>query len=113
MYRLRSLGTVLCCGLALAAQAQTLPADGQAPALLFAEPPALQSVPASPYVGTQPDDFVVVPQQHEFSDSQPPTVVDTQPRLFRRTYDPQRGVYVDTEVRALKPIDPQAPASTD
>ena len=43
-------------------------------------------------------DFIPISSQHEFSDSRLPTVADATVRVFIRTYDAERGVYVNQEV---------------
>ena len=43
-------------------------------------------------------DFIPVSSEHVFSDSRLPTVADATVRVFIRSYDPERGVYVNQEV---------------
>ena len=61
-------------------------------------PPSLSTVPPGSYIPTSPQDFIPVSNQHEFYDSRLPTVADATVRVFIRTYDQQRGVYVNEEV---------------
>jgi hypothetical protein len=63
------------------------------------EPMAYSSPPPRVYVSPSPQDFVVVPDQHNFYDSRLPAVGDTRPRVLIRTYNPDIGVYTDTEIR--------------
>ncbi len=62
------------------------------------EPMAYSSPPPTPYTSTSPQEFDVISDEHDFSDSRLPAVGDTRPRVLIRTYDPQVGVFVDTEV---------------
>lgn len=61
-------------------------------------PPSLSTVPPGAYIPTSPQTFIPVSSEHVFSDSRLPTVVDATVRVFIRTYDEQRGVYVNQEV---------------
>jgi hypothetical protein len=61
-------------------------------------PPSLSTVPPGSYIPTAPGDFIPIASQHDFSDSRLPTVADTTVRVFVRSYDSQRGVYVNEEV---------------
>ncbi|MEX3772651.1 hypothetical protein [Pseudomonas sp. MYb118] len=61
-------------------------------------PPSLSTVPPGSYIPTAPQDFIPISSQHEFSDSRLPTVADATVRVFIRTYDAERGVYVNQEV---------------
>ncbi|RON68871.1 hypothetical protein [Pseudomonas fluorescens] len=61
-------------------------------------PYSLNATPPRPFDDTAPQDFVVVPGGLEFSDSQLPTVADATVRVFIRTYDAERGIYVNDEV---------------
>ncbi|QVW25449.1 hypothetical protein KJF94_07730 [Pseudomonas hormoni] len=61
-------------------------------------PPTLSTVPPRSYIPTPPLDFIPIASQHEFSDSRLPTVADATVRVFIRSYDPERGVYVNEEV---------------
>ena len=61
-------------------------------------PPTLSTVPPGSYIPTAPQDFIPISSQHEFSDSRLPTVADATVRVFIRSYDQQRGVYVNEEV---------------
>lgn len=61
-------------------------------------PPSLSTVPPGSYIPTAPQDFIPISSQHEFSDSRLPTVADATVRVFIRSYDQQRGVYVNEEV---------------
>ena len=61
-------------------------------------PPSLSAVPPGSYIPTAPQDFIPISSQHEFYDSRLPTVADATVRVFVRSYDPQRGVYVNEEV---------------
>jgi hypothetical protein len=58
----------------------------------------LSTVPPGSYIPTEPGDFIPVSSEHVFSDSRLPTVADTTVRVFIRSYDPERGVYVNQEV---------------
>ncbi|WP_283183929.1 MULTISPECIES: hypothetical protein [unclassified Pseudomonas] len=64
-------------------------------------PPSLSTVPPGSYIPTAPQDFIPISSQHEFYDSRLPTVADATVRVFIRSYDQQRGVYVNEE--ALDP----------
>lgn len=61
-------------------------------------PPSLSTVPPGAYISSSPQDFIPISSQHEFSDSRLPTVADATVRVFIRTYDEERGVYVNQEV---------------
>lgn len=61
-------------------------------------PPSLSTVPPGSYIPTAPGDFIPVSSEHVFSDSQLPTVADASVRVFIRSYDAERGVYVNQEV---------------
>ncbi|MCP1501060.1 hypothetical protein J2Y86_005767 [Pseudomonas migulae] len=61
-------------------------------------PPTLSTVPPRSYIPTAPPDFIPIASQHEFSDSRLPTVADATVRVFIRSYDAERGVYVNEEV---------------
>ncbi|QAY92886.1 hypothetical protein [Pseudomonas sp. ACM7] len=61
-------------------------------------PPSLSTVPPGSYIPTAPQDFTPISSQHEFYDSRLPTVADATVRVFIRSYDQQRGVYVNEEV---------------
>ena len=61
-------------------------------------PPSLSAQPPRPFDDTAPQDFVVIPDRHVFRDSQLPTVADATVRVFVRTYDAERGIYVNDEV---------------
>ncbi|KQZ78942.1 MULTISPECIES: hypothetical protein [unclassified Pseudomonas] len=61
-------------------------------------PPSLSTVPPGAYIPTSPQTFIPVSSEHVFSDSQLPTVADATVRVFIRTYDAARGVYVNHEV---------------
>ncbi|MHC8285847.1 hypothetical protein ACYZUD_03230 [Pseudomonas sp. XS1P51] len=61
-------------------------------------PPSLSTVPPRSYIPTPPLDFIPIASQHEFSDSRLPTVADATVRVFIRSYDAERGVYVNEEV---------------
>jgi hypothetical protein len=65
-------------------------------------PPSLNTVPPGSYIPTSPQTFIPVSSEHVFSDSRLPTVADATVRVFIRTYDSERGVYVNQEV-----IDPR------
>jgi hypothetical protein len=64
-------------------------------------PYSLNATPPRSYEEAAPQDFVVIPDDHEFYDSQLPTVADATVRVFIRTYDAERGIYVNDE--ALDP----------
>ncbi|MHC8339918.1 hypothetical protein [Pseudomonas sp. HLT2-19-2] len=61
-------------------------------------PPSLSTVPPGSYIPTAPQDFIPISSQHEFYDSRLPTVADAAVRVFIRSYDQERGVYVNEEV---------------
>ncbi|MHC8300505.1 hypothetical protein [Pseudomonas sp. ZS1P83] len=61
-------------------------------------PPSLSTVPPGSYIPTAPQDFIPISSQHEFYDSRLPTVADATVRVFIRSYDQERGVYVNEEV---------------
>ncbi len=61
-------------------------------------PPTLSTVPPGSYIPTSPQTFIPVSSEHVFSDSRLPTVADATVRVFIRTYDEERGVYVNQEV---------------
>ena len=61
-------------------------------------PPSMSSVPPGTYIPTAPGQFIPVSSEHVFSDSLLPTVADATVRVFVRSYDPERGVYVNQEV---------------
>jgi hypothetical protein len=61
-------------------------------------PPSLSTVPPGSYIPTAPGDFIPIATQHDFSDSRLPTVADATVRVFIRSYDSERGVYVNEEV---------------
>lgn len=61
-------------------------------------PPSLNIVPPGAYIPTSPGDFIPVSSQHVFTDSRLPTVADATVRVFIRSYDAERGVYVNQEV---------------
>lgn len=71
----------------------------QGPFFIDAQTPTLYSTPAIPYADTSPQNFVLIAGPHVFHDSQLPTVGDGKVRVYRRSYNPQLGVYVDQEVR--------------
>ena len=61
-------------------------------------PPSMNFIPPGSYIPTAPGDFIPVSSQHVFTDSRLPTVADATVRVFIRSYDPERGVYVNQEV---------------
>ncbi|KPH01749.1 hypothetical protein AEQ67_05695 [Pseudomonas sp. RIT-PI-q] len=61
-------------------------------------PPTMSTVPPGSYIPTAPGDFIPIATQHDFSDSRLPTVADATVRVFVRSYDSERGVYVNEEV---------------
>ncbi|MCW8278190.1 hypothetical protein IMF27_23615 [Pseudomonas sp. PCH199] len=61
-------------------------------------PPSLSTVPPGSYIPTSPHTFTPVSSEHVFYDSRLPTVADATVRVFIRTYDEERGVYVNQEV---------------
>ncbi|MGF6125030.1 hypothetical protein QF019_000219 [Pseudomonas frederiksbergensis] len=61
-------------------------------------PPTLSSVPPRTYIPSAPQDFIPIASEHVFYDSQLPTVADANVRVFIRSYDPERGIYVNDEV---------------
>ncbi|WP_339451301.1 hypothetical protein [Pseudomonas sp. EA_5y_Pfl2_R50] len=100
---MQNLARLLLTGCLLAAtQAQALDSNFiyYGPNQPFAHPApySLNATPPRPYEDTAPPDFVVIPGDHEFYDSQLPTVADATVRVFIRTYDAERGIYVNDEV---------------
>jgi hypothetical protein len=61
-------------------------------------PLSISIVPPGSYIPTAPGEFIPVSSEHVFSDSRLPTVADATVRVFIRSYDPERGVYVNQEV---------------
>ncbi|MVV49433.1 hypothetical protein EJA72_14470 [Pseudomonas sp. PB120] len=61
-------------------------------------PPSLSTVPPGSYIPTAPATFIPIASQHDFYDSQLPTVADASVRVFIRHYDEEHGVYVNEEV---------------
>ncbi|VEF10395.1 Uncharacterised protein [Pseudomonas fluorescens] len=61
-------------------------------------PYSLRATPPKSYDDAAPQDFVVIADDHVFYDSQLPTVADATVRVFIRTYDAERGIYVNDEV---------------
>ncbi|RON56294.1 hypothetical protein [Pseudomonas frederiksbergensis] len=61
-------------------------------------PPTFSSVPPRTYIPSAPQDFIPIASEHVFYDSQLPTVADANVRVFIRSYDPERGIYVNDEV---------------
>lgn len=61
-------------------------------------PPTLSSIPPRTYIPTAPRDFIPIASEHVFYDSRLPTVADASVRVFIRSYDPERGIYVNDEV---------------
>jgi hypothetical protein len=61
-------------------------------------PPSLSTVPPRSYIPTAPRAFIPIASQHVFHDSRLPTVADATVRVFIRSYDAERGVYVNEEV---------------
>ncbi|MGH8388841.1 MAG: hypothetical protein ACRESJ_25735 [Pseudomonas sp.] len=61
-------------------------------------PPSISTVPPGAYISSSPQTFIPVSSEHVFSDSRLPTVADATVRVFIRTYDEERGVYVNQEV---------------
>ncbi|VVO17812.1 hypothetical protein [Pseudomonas fluorescens] len=61
-------------------------------------PPSLSTVPPRSYIPTAPKEFIPIASQHVFYDSRLPTVADATVRVFIRSYDAERGVYVNEEV---------------
>lgn len=88
--------------LLVATQAQALDSNFiyYGPDQPFAHPApySLNATPPRPYEDTAPADFIVLPGGQEFTDSQLPTVADATVRVFIRTYDAERGIYVNDEV---------------
>ncbi|PKH13039.1 hypothetical protein BI292_21670 [Pseudomonas sp. 43NM1] len=82
----------------------------------FANPApfTLNAVPPRAYISTAPQDFIPVASDHVFYDSRLPTVADSTVRVFIRSYDAQRGIYVNDEVLdptcLLACLAPQGPA---
>jgi hypothetical protein len=61
-------------------------------------PPSLSTVPPRSYIPTAPSEFIPIASQHVFYDSRLPTVADATVRVFIRSYDAERGVYINEEV---------------
>lgn len=61
-------------------------------------PPSLSSIPPGSYIPIAPKTFIPISSEHGFSDSRLPTTADTAVRVFIRSYDSERGVYVNEEV---------------
>ncbi|MGF6109118.1 hypothetical protein [Pseudomonas frederiksbergensis] len=61
-------------------------------------PPTLNPVPPRAYIPAAPQDFIPIASEHVFYDSRLPTVADANVRVFIRSYDPERGIYVNDEV---------------
>ncbi|MGF6092174.1 hypothetical protein [Pseudomonas sp. 18173] len=61
-------------------------------------PPSMSSVPPGSYIPTAPGEFIPISSEHVFYDSRLPTVADATVRVFIRSYDAERGVYVNQEV---------------
>jgi hypothetical protein len=61
-------------------------------------PPSLSAVPPRSYIPTAPGEFIPIASQHEFHDSRLPTVADATVRVFIRSYDAERGIYINEEV---------------
>lgn len=61
-------------------------------------PLSLSTVPPRSYIPTAPGTFIPIASQHVFHDSRLPTVADATVRVFIRSYDAERGVYVNEEV---------------
>jgi hypothetical protein len=62
------------------------------------EPLPFRSTPPQSYRSTSPQSFLLITDRHVFHNSQLPIVIDATPRVFIRTYNPDVGSYVDTEV---------------
>lgn len=61
-------------------------------------PPSLRSVPPGSYIPAAPQTFIPIAGPHMFADARLPTVADATVRVFIRSYDTKRGVYVNEEV---------------
>ncbi|BAN49831.1 hypothetical protein [Metapseudomonas resinovorans] len=61
------------------------------------------SPPPRPFADLPPQQFVVVPDYHQFRDAQLPRVSTEKPQVLIRTFDPELGVFRDTEVRDGEP----------
>ncbi|SEN25717.1 hypothetical protein SAMN04487857_112137 [Pseudomonas sp. ok272] len=61
-------------------------------------PPSLSTIPPGSYIPVAPRTFIPIATDHGFSDSRLPTVADATVRVFIRSYDSVRGVYVNQEV---------------
>lgn len=85
-----------------AAQAQALDSNfnyyGPNQPFAHPAPPSLSAQPPRPFDDAAPQDFVVIPDRRVFHDSQLPTVADATVRVFIRTYDAERGIYVNDEL---------------
>ncbi|MCU0122182.1 hypothetical protein N8H74_28345 [Pseudomonas sp. B2M1-30] len=88
--------------LLIATQAQALDSNfnyyGPDQPFAHPAPPSLNAPPPRAYEDEAPQDFIVIPDRHVFHDSQLPTVADATVRVFVRSYDPERGIYVNDEV---------------
>ena len=62
-------------------------------------PPSISTIPPGAYIPASPQTFIPISSQHTFSDSRLPTIADATVRVFIRSYDPERGVYVNEEVQ--------------
>jgi hypothetical protein len=98
---------VVCLGVTAVARADDMPTTnyssefnyyGNDQPFAHPVPPSMSSVPPGSYIPTAPGDFIPVSSQHVFSDSRLPTVADATVRVFIRSYDAERGVYVNQEV---------------
>lgn len=62
-------------------------------------PASINTIPPGSYIPASPQNFTPISSQHTFSDSRLPTIADATVRVFIRSYDPERGVYVNEEVQ--------------
>lgn len=100
MRKLNRMLPILACCTAVAAVVQSGTASdyGQDPSYANPEPLPFRSTPPPPYQSTSPQRFILIPDRHVFHNSLLPIAIDTTPRVFIRTYDPDVGSYVDTEI---------------
>lgn len=71
---------------------------GQDQGFFQPEPLVYRSSPPRPYLSTSPQRFVPIPDRHDFHNARLPTATDEKPRVLIRSYNPELGVSVDTEV---------------
>ncbi|VVO07994.1 hypothetical protein [Pseudomonas fluorescens] len=72
--------------------------DGQDQGFFDPEPLAYRSAPPRTYLSTSPQRFVPISDGHDFHNSRLPIATDEKPRVLIRSYHPDLGVSIDTEV---------------